>query len=104
MDLDDLDEVVEAFEAGLVMETGDLVPSREYVRWMRETPGLGEAVSRLGAGESPAAVASAVEFLLEGLHLHRRLNKERGLPGGGGPLPPLGSGVAAVLGARHEQP
>jgi magnesium chelatase subunit I len=84
VDLDDLDEVVEAFEAGLVMETGELVPSREYVRWVRETPGLGEAVSRLGVGESPAAVASAVEFLLEGLHLHRRLNKERAIPGGGG--------------------
>ena len=52
------------------------VPSREYVRWMHETPGLGEAVARLGVGESPAAIASAVEFLLEGLHLHRRLNKE----------------------------
>jgi magnesium chelatase subunit I len=51
---------------------------------VRETPGLGEAVSRLGVGESPAAVASAVEFLLEGLHLHRRLNKERAVPGGGG--------------------
>jgi magnesium chelatase subunit I len=84
VDLDDLDEVVEAFESGLVMETGELVPSREYVRWVRETPGLPEAVSRLGVGESPAGVASAVEFLLEGLHLHRRLNKERGLPGGGG--------------------
>jgi magnesium chelatase subunit I len=84
VDLEDLDEVVEAFEAGLVMETGELVPSREYVRWVRETPGLGEAVSRLGVGESPAGIASAVEFLLEGLHLHRRLNKERATPGGGG--------------------
>ena len=27
--------------------------------------------------EEPAVVASAVEFLLEGLHLARRLNKER---------------------------
>jgi hypothetical protein len=29
-------------------------------------------------------VASAVEFVLEGLHLNRRLNKDRALPGGGG--------------------
>jgi magnesium chelatase subunit I len=84
VDVDDLDEVVEAFESGLVMETGEQVPSREYVRWMRETPGLGAAVAKLGVGESPAAIASAVEFLLEGLHLHRRLNKDRALPGGGG--------------------
>jgi magnesium chelatase subunit I len=77
VDIDQLDPVVEAFESGLVVETGELVPSREYVRWIRETPGMGEAVSRLGVGESPAEIASAVEFLLEGLHLHRRLNKDR---------------------------
>src|SRR3954447_18371542 len=84
VDLDTLDEVVEAFESGLVIETGEFVPSREYVRWVHETPGLGGAVSKLGIGESPAEIASAVEFLLEGLHLHRRLNKERaGITGGG---------------------
>ena len=84
VDVDELDEVVMAFEAGLVVETGELIPSREYVRWARETPGLSEAVGGLGVGESPAAIASAVEFLLEGLHLHRRLNKDRGGPGAGG--------------------
>lgn len=51
---------------------------------MRETPGLGDAVARLGAGESPAEVASAVELLLEGLHLGRRLNKEGPRARGGG--------------------
>ncbi|HET7677587.1 MAG TPA: sigma 54-interacting transcriptional regulator, partial [Candidatus Limnocylindrales bacterium] len=84
VDVDELDEVVMAFESGLVVETGERVASREYVRWARETPGLSQAVARLGVGESPAAIASAVEFLLEGLHLHRRLNKDRGAPGGGG--------------------
>ncbi|MDQ3554423.1 MAG: sigma 54-interacting transcriptional regulator [Chloroflexota bacterium] len=76
-------EVVEAFESGLVIETGDAIASQDYVRWVRETPGMGEAVARLGAGESPAEVASAVEFLLEGLHLQRRLNKERTAANGG---------------------
>jgi magnesium chelatase subunit I len=85
--LDDLDGVVEAFEEGFVVETGDLTPSREYVVWMREVPGLAGAVRGLGAfdvtdgAEEPAVVASAVEFLLEGLHLARRLNKDR-IPGG----------------------
>jgi magnesium chelatase subunit I len=82
VDLDSLAPVVEAFEAGLVIRTGESVPSRDYVRWMRETPGMPEAVGRLGVGESPAAVASGVEFLLEGLHLHRRLNKDRASTGG----------------------
>ena len=85
--LEDLDPVVDAFEDGFTVETGDLTPSREYVAWMREVPGLAESVRRLGAfdvtdgAEEPAVVASAVEFLLEGLHLARRLNKDR-VPGG----------------------
>ena len=37
VDEDQLDEVVDAFESGLEIETGDAVPSREYVRWVRET-------------------------------------------------------------------
>ena len=54
---------------------------------MREVPGLRRRGRRLGAfdvtdgAEEPAVVASAVEFLLEGLHLARRLNKDR-VPGG----------------------
>jgi magnesium chelatase subunit I len=87
VDVDDLDDVVLSFEEGVVVETGDRVPSREYVRWMREIPGLREAVRRLGTfdltdgAEEPAVVASAVEFLLEGLHLSRRINKDRGTMG-----------------------
>jgi magnesium chelatase subunit I len=85
--LDELEGVIEAFEDGFTVETGDRTPSREYVVWMREVPGLADAVRGLGAfdvtdgAEEPAVVASAVEFLLEGLHLGRRLNKDR-IPGG----------------------
>jgi magnesium chelatase subunit I len=81
--LDDLDAIVEAFEDGFIIETGERTPSREYVAWLREVPGMDDAVARLGAfdvtdgAEEPAVVASGVEFLLEGLHLARRLNKER---------------------------
>ena len=81
--IDDLDPVIEAFEDGFIVEIGDRTSSREYVAWAREVPGLDEAVRRLGTYDvtdgaaEPAVVASAVEFLLEGLHLARRLNKER---------------------------
>jgi magnesium chelatase subunit I len=81
--LDDLDPIVEAFEDGFIVETGERTPSREYVAWLREVPGMDDAVAGLGTfdvtdgAEEPAVVASAVEFLLEGLHLARRLNKER---------------------------
>ena len=85
--LDRLEPVIDAFEDGLVLETGERIPSRDYVRWMREVPGMHDAVARLGTfdvsdgAEEPALVASAVEFLLEGLHLQRRLNKDRGPAG-----------------------
>ncbi len=50
----------------------------EYVKQASEVPGLKEAVVKLHAHGSPATVASGVEFILEGLHLNRKLNKERG--------------------------
>ena len=85
--LDDLEPVVDAFESGFTVEIGERTPSREYVAWMLEVPGLSMAVHDLGAfdvtdgAEEPAVVASAVEFILEGLHLARRINKDR-IPGG----------------------
>jgi magnesium chelatase subunit I len=48
---------------------------------MRKTPGLAQAVRGLGADGSPALIASGVEFVLEGLHLNRRLNKDRSVGG-----------------------
>ena len=82
-----LETVLEAFEDGLVVATGDLVPARDYVAAMHEVPGLAAAAARLrpfdaaDGAEEPALAAAAVELLLEGLHLHRRLNKDRGPAG-----------------------
>jgi magnesium chelatase subunit I len=41
-------------------------------------PGLAKVLDRLGLGDapSPGQAASGVEFVLEGLHLTRRLAKE----------------------------
>jgi magnesium chelatase subunit I len=75
--IDELEPVVEAFERGLVLETGERVRAADYARWAREVDGLGEAIGRLGGAGSDPASASAVELLLEGLHLNRRLNKDR---------------------------
>jgi magnesium chelatase subunit I len=80
--LDGMDELVEAFEGGLTLETGELVPSADYARLARDVPGLSAAVHGLAPGASTAVTASAVEFLLEGLHLNRRLNKDRAPAGG----------------------
>jgi hypothetical protein len=39
-------------------------------------PGLRDAVRRLGPYESPGFIASATELVLEGLHLHQKLNRD----------------------------
>jgi magnesium chelatase subunit I len=75
--LSELVSLVERFEAGAEVEVGDAVASDELQRTVAELPELSRAVGRLDVGESPAGVASGVEFVLEGLHLNRRLNKER---------------------------
>jgi magnesium chelatase subunit I len=69
--------LVDRFEAGTDAEVGETVASAAHERLVDEIPELRRAVARLDVGESPAGVASGVEFVLEGLHLNRRLNKER---------------------------
>src|SRR5687768_663204 len=69
--------IVAAFEEGAVVHTGEDVTSAEYVALLEQHPPLREAVTELtGGDESAASVASAVELLLEGLHLSKRLNKD----------------------------
>jgi magnesium chelatase subunit I len=69
--------LVAAFDDGRVVHTGDELPSPDYVELVASVPALRTAVTALaGSVDSPAAVASAVEFLLEGLHLSKRLNKD----------------------------
>ncbi len=70
-------DVLPAFEEGAIVHTGDDVPSADLARLAAEVPALQGPVQRLVAGdESPAAIAAAVEFVLEGLHLSKRLNKD----------------------------
>jgi len=71
-----LTDVVNAFEEGIVVHTGEDIASSEYGRLLDEMPALRETLSDLDVPESPAGVASAVEFVLEGLHLSKRLNKD----------------------------
>ena len=70
-----LGAVVGAFEGGVTVNTGEDVPVAEYVSVMT-TLAMAPILSDLEVGESPAAVAAAVEFVLEGMHLTKRLNKD----------------------------
>ncbi len=69
--------LIERFETGVEAEVGELASSGSHERLLSELPELQRAIGRLDVGESPAGLASGVEFVLEGLHLNRRLNKER---------------------------
>jgi magnesium chelatase subunit I len=73
----DLEDVVTRFKAGLSAEVSDGMSSAQYVELMKSIDGLNKAVAKLDTGENPAIVASAIEFVLEGLHLNKRLNKDR---------------------------
>jgi magnesium chelatase subunit I len=72
----ELEPIVTRFKAGVAAEVGDMVPSSQYTDLARQIDGLSSATQKVGGG-SAAETAAAVEFILEGLHLNKRLNKDR---------------------------
>jgi magnesium chelatase subunit I len=73
----ELQPLAEAFDEGVRVDVSDRMPSGAYVQQVSELPALRDAVQKLGANGNPGTIASAVEFVLEGLHLNRKLNKDR---------------------------
>ncbi len=71
----ELDEVVAAFQGGRRIEVSESMASSDYVKQLDEVRPLQGAVRRLGATD-PASMAAALEFILEGLHLNKKLNKD----------------------------
>ena len=67
--------VVESFDQGWNVEVGQSMPSEDYLAGLDEIPGLRGVATELAGGDSPAELASAIELVLEGLHLDNRLNK-----------------------------
>ncbi|MGH9014644.1 MAG: magnesium chelatase [Acidimicrobiia bacterium] len=95
-----LGELVAAFEQGLVVHTGDDVPASEYAHLLPKLKGLRQTLADLEVGETPAGVASAVEFVLEGLHLSKRLNKDA--VGGRAAYRGRGAGGGSAGGGTHR--
>ena len=74
---DQVRDVVTSFEEGAVAHTGDDVPSADLAALASQVPALGGVAHGLaGDGASVPVLAAAVEFVLEGLHLSKRLNKD----------------------------
>ncbi|MBW2290972.1 MAG: sigma 54-interacting transcriptional regulator [Deltaproteobacteria bacterium] len=68
--------VVESFEQGWQVEVAASLPSSGYLDGLDEIAGLRSLAERLAGSDSEARLASAIEFVLEGLHLANRLNKD----------------------------
>jgi len=75
--LSEMESVIRSFEKGMSLDVSDGMPARDYLRHMKSLAGMDAAIGKLDTPEDPAHVASAVEFILEGLHLNRRLNKNQ---------------------------
>jgi magnesium chelatase subunit I len=78
--MDQFRDALAAFNEATIVHAGDDVASTDYVATLHSLPALRGPVMALAGSESPGAVASAVEFVLEGLHLSKRLNKEAAGP------------------------
>ncbi len=74
--MDQFREAITAFNESTIVHAGDDVASTDYVATLKSLPSLRDPVMALAGSESPGALASAIEFVLEGLHLSKRLNKE----------------------------
>ena len=76
--------IVDYFESGQSVEIGDMLPTKAVLDRIAKVPGLRKRAEEIGTALLPdlkdkdardAATASAAEFILEGLHVHNKLNK-----------------------------
>ncbi len=70
-------DIVEAFASEVIVHVGDDLPSTAYLEVLANIPVLEPPVRRIaGPSAGPAEMAAALEFVLEGLHLTKRLAKD----------------------------
>jgi magnesium chelatase subunit I len=72
--------VIGGFEDGKVVHAGPDRSTADYMAVLEEIPALRGPAVAVAQSESPGALASATELVLEGLHLSKRLNKDSAGP------------------------
>jgi magnesium chelatase subunit I len=75
-----LGNVVGGFEDGKVVHAGPDRSTADYMAVLEEIPALRSPAAAVAQSESPGVLASAIELVLEGLHLSKRLNKDSAGP------------------------
>jgi len=73
-DVNDLESIAMSFNEGLTVETGEAIAADSYLKICEKTPALADIFPDRD-NTTPALRAATVEFVLEGLHLHKLLNK-----------------------------
>jgi magnesium chelatase subunit I len=72
----ELADLVQRFDqGGFTVEVGPLMTVESYGHGISELPGLDLARQKLDEPDTPQSMAAVLEFVLEGLHLGKRLNK-----------------------------
>lgn len=75
-DFPEFKSVVDWFEEGRVLDLGDSIPYKEYVRRLKSVDGLEQLTRDKLKIESPEDTPLAMEFILEGLHQNFLLSKQ----------------------------
>ena len=100
----ELRPIVDYFETGQSIEIGDDASDRVVLERIAKVPGLRKRADELAASSTAnltdrdardVACASAAEFILEGLHVHNKLNKSA--KAGSSIVPPLAESEFFVL-------
>jgi magnesium chelatase subunit I len=74
---EELENIVRQFNGGFSVETSDNMSAKSYVRYIKEIPGLPKVIKKMTNTDTPEILASVMEFIFEGLHLNKKLNKTK---------------------------
>ncbi len=72
-----LEPIIDYIGEGWGVVVSDEMASADYLEGIASIPGLREIIDSMGPFESPGLTAAAAELVFEGLHLSRKLNRER---------------------------
>ena len=74
--LEEAGAIVDEFNAEVIVHTGDDLADQEYLQVLAAMPALSAAAARVAGSDDDGQLASAAEFVLEGLYLTKRLAKD----------------------------
>ena len=75
--ISEFENIIAQFSGGFSVEVSDTKSAQSYMGIAKEMIGLTEMINRIIDSERPEDIAAAIEFVFEGLHLNKRLNKSK---------------------------